>query len=362
MSMEMQTAIQDLSENFDKFMKKSERELAELRRNGFPMSVSSMSTQHLEFADFIRFGDLSKKSLNEHKDEEGGYLIPSEISRKIDERLMLLSPMRSISNVVKISSNNLDVLVNSEKADAGWGGTDDEERLETDAPQMKKIKIPVHELYAKPKVSQKLLDDTEINVEDWLINKISEKFAVVENVAFVNGDGTSKPTGFLHYASEDKVQREFGKLQHFKTGQNGKFSSPDAAVNLLIEISCSLKPMYVRNAKWLMSRSALAEIRKLQNKDGMCLWQPSISEATPPTLLGYPVIIDDDMPELKEGAGSTSVAFGDFLSGYQIVDRQNLKILRDPYTSKPFIEFYASKRVGGAVVDFDAIKLLKFEA
>jgi HK97 family phage major capsid protein len=130
---------------------------------------------------------------------------------------------------------------------------------------------------------------------------------------------------------------------------------------MLTDMVCSLKPMYVRNAKWIMSRSAIAEIRKLKSNDGVGLWQQSMSESTPATLLGYPVIIDDDMPALKANEKSTSIAFGDFYSGYQIVDRHELKILRDPYTSKPFVEFYASKRVGGAVIDFDAIKLLKFE-
>lgn len=356
MTIEIQTAIQNLSDNFNKFMRKNEQEIADIKRTQLPMSVNSY--QHTEFVDFIRNGDLSKKSLNESKDDEGGYLVPPEIAKKINERLRILSPMRSISNIVKISSNNLDVLVDSTKADAGWA-TDDK-REETDAPKLQKIKIPVHELYAKPKASQKLLDDSQINVEDWLINKISEKIAMLENSSFVNGDGDNKPKGFLKYDSDNKETREFGKLQHFATGEAGKFADADSAVNILIEMTCSLKPIYTKNATWIMSRSALAAIRKLQNKDGMNIWQPSMSKATPATLLGYPVVIDDDMPALKEGTESISVAFGDFAAGYQIVDRQNLKILRDPYTSKPFVEFYASKRIGGAVVDFDAIKLLKF--
>jgi HK97 family phage major capsid protein len=150
-------------------------------------------------------------------------------------------------------------------------------------------------------------------------------------------------------------------LQHFITGANGAFADDESAVNVLIDMVCSLKPIYVKNAKWIMSRSALALVRKLKSADGTYLWQPSLSQSAPSTLLGYPVIIDDDMPAIQADTASTSIAFGDFLSGYQIVDRQGLRILRDPYTSKPFVEFYATKRTGGAVVDYDAIKLLKFE-
>jgi HK97 family phage major capsid protein len=166
------------------------------------------------------------------------------------------------------------------------------------------------------------------------------------------------PHGFLKCESADGETRDFGKLQHFYTGTPGGVGSNDEAVNTLIDMVCSMRPFYVKNAKWVMSRSALSGIRKLRNKDGMCLWQPSLVESSPSTLLGYPVILDDNMPTVADG--SISVAFGDFYSGYQIVDRQGLKILRDPYTSKPFVEFYVSKRTGGDVVDFDAIKLLKF--
>ena len=244
--------------------------------------------------------------------------------------------------------------------DAGWT-SENEERIETDSPEVKKIKIPVYELYAKPKANQHLLDDSEIDVEEWLIDKIAEKFASLEDSAFINGDGTSKPHGFLKYSSNSDENRTFGILQHFLTGAKGKFVDNDSALNILIDMVCSIKPIYVKNAKWIMSRSALSEIRKIKNGDSLPIWAPSIADATPSTLLGYPVIIDDNMPALVNGQESTSVAFGDFSSGYQIVERQGLSILRDPYTSKPFVEFYASKRVGGDVIDFDAIKLLKFD-
>lgn len=370
MDKEIQSALSELNNNLDNFIKANNKEIESMKgkimnkNNTLPLShnLNDDTYQKSVFANYIRNGEstIFHKSLSDKTNTEGGYLIPSEIITKINEKMIMLSPMRSIAKVITISTNSVDVIVDSKKPDAGWA-TKTNDRPETEAPEIKKIKIPVHEIYAKPKASQHLLDDTQINVEEWLINKISEKIAMLENQAFINGDGTDKPHGFLKYDSDAQSIREFGKLQHFTTGADGKFINDESAINILIDIICSLKPIYIRNAKWIMSRSAISQIRKLRNKDGNNIWQPSLSALTPSTLLGYPVIIDDDMPILKEGSKSTSIAFGDFQSGYQIVDRQGFTILRDPYTSKPFIEFYISKRIGGAVVDFDAIKLLKFE-
>ena len=370
---EVQSAIRNLSSNIDNFIEKNEKEINEIKAKimkqttQLPLSNNMSNTTHqkAEFSEYIRKGisTFFKKSLNEEKDKDGGYLIPQEIAVKINQKVMLLSPMRSISKIMRISTNSVDMMIESKQSDAGWAGNM-EDRPETDSPEIKKIKIPAHELYAKPKACQKLLDDAQINVEDWLINRMAEKIAILENKAFITGDGQDKPTGFLNYESSNDEVREgenFGKLQHFSTGVDGKFENDASAVNILIDMMCSIKPIYAKNAKWIMSRSALAEIRKLKNNDGVNLWQPSLSEDIPQTLLGYPVILDDDMPALKDGTKSTSIAFGDFQAGYQIVDRQELTILRDPYTSKPFVEFYAAKRIGGAVIDFDAIKLLKFE-
>lgn len=373
---EIQSAISELNENIDAFVKSNTQDINQMQikmlgsdNSMLPMAKISNDNNNCmnnyrcsAFSDYIRSGNdtYMKKSLTNSTGEAGGYFLPEPIVQHINDRLKFLSPMRSIARVMTISTNSIDMLVDSKNPDAGWAG-EGEEREETDSPEIQKIKIPVHEIYAKPKANQRLLDDTQINVEEWLVTKIAEKIAALENAAFISGSGTDKPTGFLSYDTVAGSEMTAGKLEHFKTGVDGKFESDAAAVSLLIDMVCSIKPIYVKNAKWIMSRSALACIRKLKNNDGVSLWQPSIAEATPSTLLGYPVILDDDMPVLKEGTKSASVAFGDFYSGYQIVDRQGLKILRDPYTSKPFVEFYASKRTGGAVVDFDAIKILKFE-
>jgi HK97 family phage major capsid protein len=377
MNKTVEDVLSELNNNVDHLIKTHREQLDEMKtkimrretNSTLPLSQDQDfygdAYQKSEFSNYIRTGSdvVFKKSMSNKTGEDGGHLVPNVITMRINDQMRFLSPMRSIAKITTISTNCIDMLIDSKKPDAGWLSADNDNVDETDSPEIRKIKIPVHEIYAKPKASQRLLDDSQINVDDWLVGKIAEKIAALENSAFINGDGTDKPRGFLNYESEKTAdsEREYGKLQHFCTGAQGKFESNESAVDILIDIACSLKPIYIRNAKWIMSRSALSVIRKLKNKDGINLWQPSLSESTPPTLLGYPVIIDDDMPALKDDVKSASIAFGDFHCGYQIIDRQGLKILRDPYSSKPFIEFYASKRTGGAVVDFDAIKVLKFE-
>jgi HK97 family phage major capsid protein len=374
MNIDFQNAIEELNHNVEALLENNEKELNAPKTKmikgeknmSLPLSenLENNCDQKCDFSDYIRkgIGSFAKKSLNGVNGDEGGHFVPIKIATQIGNRLKFLSPMRSVAKTTTISTNSMDMLVNSKSPGAGWASETSASRDETDSPEIQKIKIPVYEIYAKPKASQQLLDDAQINVEEWLINKIAEKIAALENHAFINGNGSNKPKGFLDYTSEASSTREFGKLQHFCSGADGQFSDDNNPLDILLNMTCSLKPIYVKNAKWLMSRSALAAIRKLKSSDGICLWQPSLAECTPSMLLGYPVVIDDDMPNLVNGKASVSIAFGDFYSGYQIIDRQGLKILRDPYTSKPFVEFYATKRTGGAVVDFDAIKLLKFSA
>lgn len=367
---DIQIALNELNSNVSKLIQQNNNEIEKIKEsvvksNTMPLSQNTEIPTYAksEFDDYIRNGsvDYCKKSMDSTTGERGGYLIPHEVAAQINERIRYLSPIRSISHCISISTGSIDVIVSSKMPDAGWSSEAEDTSVETDAPEIQKIQIPVHEIYAKPAVSQKLLDDAQINVEEWLVSKVAEKIAILENDAFINGDGEDKPHGFLRYDSSEQENREAKTLQHFITGAKGKFVDTESAINILIDMACSLKPQFVKNAKWIMSRSALAQIRKLKNKEGVSLWNPALSESTPATLLGYPVIIDDAMPLLVEGKESVSVAFGDFESGYQIVDRQGINILRDPYSSKPFVEFYTTKRVGGDVIDFDAIKLLKFD-
>jgi HK97 family phage major capsid protein len=367
-------ALNELNNNLDELIKNNERKIEKMEFNmmrnennkkTMPLSenLNGDSYSKFNFGDYIRKGkdDFLKKSLSDCDNSCGALFIPQEIVARIYDRIKYLSPMRTIARTINVSSNAVELLINSQMPDAGWVARSDEEREETDSPEVQKIRIPVHEIYAKPKISQKLLDDSQIDVEEWLISKIAEKIATLENNAFINGSGDERPLGFLSVESEEGETKNATKLQHFCTGAAGAFHNNGNASTILIDMTCSLRPVYLKRAKWIMSRSMLAVIKKLRNRDGALLWQPSFAEASPSTLLGYPVIIDDDMPALVPDTESTSLAFGDFYSGYQIVDRQDLKILRDPYTSKPFVEFYATKRTGGAVVDFNAIKLLKFK-
>lgn len=314
-----------------------------------------MISKKSNFENYVRSGRFECKSLN-MSDDTGGYLLEDKVLLEINKEMEFLSPMRKISKITSVSTNALDVLVDTKTPEAGWVSENDK-RKETASPEMEKIRIPVSEIYAKPMANQQLLDDAKINVEKWLVNKIAEKIAAIEDAAFINGDGVNKPKGFLSY--ERSKDEKFGSLQCFNTGAAGDFLDEKAAADLLIKVTCSIKPKYVKNAKWIMSRSAFEVIRKIKYKSNY-LWQPSFSDAAPATLLGYPVVIDDNMPQLVSGSASISVAFGDFSNGYQIVDRQNFSLMRDPFSMKPFVEFYATKRVGGGVVDFDAIKLIYF--
>lgn len=373
MNEQIELAIDELNTNVEKLLIENNTKIEEIEKKlvkqndhlTLPMSENVKGKETYEKSDFLEYlrkgvDDMHHKSLNHKIGADGGHFIPTKVVSTINDRLAFLSPMRSIARRMTISTNAIEMIVDSKMPDAGWASSDATVISETNSPTIEKIKIPVHEIFAKPKASQKLLDDAQINIEEWLIGKISEKIASIENDAFVKGDGSDKPFGFLSYKSDAAAIRDANCLQHFITGSKGGVQSAEKMVDVLIDVTCSIKPQYVKNAKWIMSRSALAEIRKLKNKDGVCLWQPSLSSDALSTLLGYEVVLDDDMPIIAKDKDSVPIAFGDFYSGYQIVDRQGIKILRDPFSAKPFVEFYATKRTGGAVVDFDAIKLVKF--
>lgn len=199
-----------------------------------------------------------------------------------------------------------------------------------------------------------MLDDASIDLETWLVNKIADRIADVENQAFVSGNGNHKPKGFMDYPTVAVGQGQWGRLEEIKTGHDGVLDDTD----ILIKTFHTLKPQYLKDAVWLMSRSAIASVRLLKDQQGQYLWQPGLMAGTTSTLLGHPVIICDDMPPLVQGTASKSIAFGNWQEGYQIVDRANITLLRDPYSAKPYVEFYVTKRVGGDVINFDAIKLI----
>lgn len=315
----------------------------------------------LGFKDFVQTGAVNWETKALSSDSaERGLVMPSAISEQVKAKVNASSPLRQLACSTTISSDSLDVVVERNAPSVGWV-TEIGERTETDPSQLEKRKISVHELYAKIRLSQRLVDDAQVPIEEWLMGRIAAQMAAIENKGFIQGDGVNQPKGFLKYVGNHVQQ--WGKLQTFATLQNGGFMDDTSALEVLFNVIDSLKSEYLHNACWVMSRSAQSKLRQIKDPaTGHVLWHTGTGLAgeAANTLLGYPVIISDDMPALDPSNPSISVAFGNFEQGYQIVDRQELSILRDPYSAKPYVEFYATRRVGGDVVDFDAIKLIQF--
>lgn len=314
-----------------------------------------------EFKDFLQTGAVSWETKSLTSDSaEGGLVMPSAIGEQVKSKVDALSPLRQLASSTTISSDSLDIVVERNSPNVGWV-TETGTRNETDPSQLEKRRIGVHELYAKLRLSQRLIDDAQIPIEDWLMGRIASQMAAIENKGFILGDGINQPKGFLKYAGTHVAT--WGKLQTFSTLVNGGFMDDASALEVLFKTLDSVKSEYLNKACWVMSRSAQSKLRQIKDPaTGHVLWHTGTGLAgeAANTLLGYPVVISDDMPALDPSNPSISLAFGNFEQGYQIVDRQELSILRDPYSAKPYVEFYATRRVGGDVVDFDAIKLIHF--
>lgn len=296
------------------------------------------------------------KALSVGKDPDGGYVVHPDMNGQVVQQVYETSPMRAYASVQVISTDALEGLYDLDEAGSGWVG-ETETRAETDTPELGRWRIPVHEIYAKPKATQKILDDAQINMEAWLAAKVGDRFARQEADAFVNGDGLNKPRGFLTYASGTTLP---GTIERKTTGVNGGYAADPAGGDVLLDALYALKSPYRANATWFMNRTTTALTRKLQDSNGAYIWTPGIAAGQPATLLGYPVAPFEDMPD--PATDSLSVAVGDMRAAYQIVDRFGIRVLRDPYSAKPYVEFYSTKRVGGDVLNFEAIKLIEFTA
>lgn len=411
---EVKAAIEDLGRTFEAFKKANDTELAEIKRKGHgdPLLASQVEKLNAELArvnevkerldelekkanrlnaggggadqdaaqvehkaafnSFVRKGhedglrDLERKALNTISGEDGGFALPVTIDRNILNLLRDKSEIRQICNVVTIGAGDYKKLVNVHGADSGWVG-ETEERPETKTPKLETLSPYFGEVYAFPKATQTMLDDAFFDVEGWLSSELSEEFSEREADSFINGDGIKKPKGFLAYptATAKDDSRPFGTLQVIKTGVNGGFKALDAASGVapgddLIDITYALKKAYRRNARFLCNSATLAVIRKFKDKDGNNVWQPGLQQGQPSLLAGYPVAEDEGMPDLA--TGSLSVGFGNMKLAYTIVDRIGTRTLRDPYTHKPYVGFYTTKRVGGFLVNSQAVKFLKFAA
>ncbi len=323
-----------------------------------PMLAGADAPGKALFEGYVRAGALPEmKSFTGVSGDAGGFAIPRDIDEVIDATLKSISPIRGIANVVKVGSAGYRKLVTTGGTPSGWAA-EDGLRPTTATPVFAEIAPPMGELYANPSASQAMLDDARFDVEAWLSGEIAMEFAKAEGAAFVNGSGTNRPRGFLQAptAPTADATRAFGTLQYVASGAAGDFATNPQ--DRLIDLVQTLRGPYRQGASFVMNSSTLARIRKLKTTDGAFLWSPSLVAGQPATLLGYPVVEAEDMPDIA--ANSLSIAFGNFRLGYIITERSETTLLRDPYTSKPFVNFYATKRVGGAVSNSEAIKLLRF--
>jgi HK97 family phage major capsid protein len=309
---------------------------------------------------YLRKGDQlltpdEAKALSVGSDPDGGYVVDPDTSGRIIKKIFETSPVRQYASVQVISTDALEGLRDLDETTFGWVG-ETSSRVETSTPQLEKWRIPVHEMYAEPRATQKLVDDMAIDLEGWLADKVADKFARAENTAFVNGTGVDQPRGFLTYPAGSTNP---GQVLQKTTGANGAFAADPDGADALITMIHSLKSQYRANGVFAMNRTTLGAVRLLKDSQGRMLWQPSLAAGMPSTLLGYPLASFEDMPDYTT-TDAQAIIFADFSEFYQVVDRLGIRTLRDPYTAKPYIKYYSTKRVGGDVANFEAAVTLKF--
>ena len=303
--------------------------------------------------DALRGLDLDHKALSTAVNADGGYLVDPQTADVVKSVLKSTASLRAIASIVTVEATSYDVLVDHTELGAGWA-SETGALAETSTSAIDRITITLHELSALPKASQRLLDDSAFDIESWLAGRIADKFSRAEAAAFVSGDGVDKPTGILHHPAVENDSWSWGNLGYVATGVDGAMGSADAIVDLVY----ALDARYRAGASFVMNSKTAGLIRKLKDADGRFLWSDGLAAGEPARLMGYPVLVAEDMPDVD--TDSYAIAFGDFASGYTIAERPDLRILRDPFSVKPHVLFYATKRVGGDVSDFAAIKLLKF--
>lgn len=324
----------------------------------------ALSEHKSAWHSYLRRGDIAALSQFEAKalsvvgdptpgGTDGGYVAPPELDRMIESRLRQVSPMREIATVRTTGANVFKKPISLTNAGTGWVG-ETGARSQTTSPTLALLEFPTAELYANLAATQTLLDDSFVNLEEWIASEVEEAFAGKERTAFVSGDGSDEPKGFLAYDKVAEASHVWGKIGYVTTGADGGFGT--TPVDKLIDLIYAPKTQYRQNARFVMNRKTVSEVRKLKDGDDRYVWEPN--DAGGSTLLGYPITEIEDMPDIA--TDSFSIAFGDFARGYLIVDRAGVRVLRDPYSAKPYVLFYVTKRVGGGVQNFDAIKALKF--
>lgn len=345
----------------DELKSSLEKELAGIKRPG-AVAGKEVSEHKAAFLQFVRKGkddglaELQQKALQTTVEADGGYAVPEELDRTILELLRDESPMRQVCGQITVSTPDYKKLVNLGGAGSGWVG-ETAARPATGTPLLAQIAAVMGEIYANPQATQTSLDDMFFDAEAWLQSEVAREFAEKEGSAFLLGDGTNKPKGLLAYTmalTADDV-RAFGQLQNVKSGTAGDFDADD-----LIKLVYTLRKGYRAGATWMLPNMTLFKVRTMKDSQGNYLWRPGIEAGQPSSLLGYGVTENEDMPAVA--ADAHAVLFGDFKRAYTIVDRIGTRVLRDPYTNKPNVGFYTTKRVGGMLTDSNAVKVLTLSA
>jgi HK97 family phage major capsid protein len=334
---------------------------------GRPILSTAVETEEPHkkaFNAYLRHGDdealrglaLEGKALSTAVAGDGGYLVDPRTADTVKSMLVATGSIRSIASVVTVDASNFDVLIDRSDVGTGWV-TETGSVSETATPLIERISIRLHQLAAMPKASQRLLDDSAFDVEGWLAEKIASRFIRSESAAFVNGDGADKPKGILLPAKVPNSAWTWGSLGYVPSGAAADFPTTNA-VDCIVNLVYALAAPYRAKATFVMNSKTAGAVRKMKDADGRFMWADGLAVAEPPRLMGYPVLICEDMPDIA--ANAHAIAFGDFAAGYTIAERTDLRILRDPFSAKPHVLFYATKRVGGDISDYAAIKLLKF--
>ncbi|WP_417472020.1 phage major capsid protein [Leisingera sp.] len=356
-----QTDVQSRLKQAEKRVTMLDRKTISQNRPPLAAARDSAAPHQKAFNAYLRSGDddglrgleLEGKAMSTAVGSDGGYLVDPQTAETVKTVLQSSASIRAVASVVHVEATSYDVLIDHSELGAGWA-TETDPTAETGTGTIDRITIPLHELSALPKASQRLLDDSAFDIEGWLAGRIAGKFARSEAAAFVNGDGIDKPKGFLFHPKVDDTSWSWGSIGYVASGVDGDVGSGDAVIDLVYALAAE----YRANATFIMNSKTAGMLRKLKDADGRFLWSDGLAAGEPARLMGYPVLVAEDMPD--PSSNSYSIAFGDFGAGYTIAERPDLRVLRDPFSAKPHVLFYATKRVGGDVSDFAAIKLMKF--
>lgn len=346
----------------DELKSSLEAELAAVKRPGGGVANKDVAEHKSAFGLFVRKGkddglaELEQKAMQTGTDPDGGYAVPEELDRNIISALRDEVVMRQECNVVSVGTPSYKRLVNKGGTGSGWVGETDA-RPETNTSKIGTVEPVWGEIYGNPAATQTMLDDAFFNVEQFITGELAIEFAEQEEAAFTNGDGSKKPKGLLAYGSDDKADkdREWGKLQHLLLKKPDELTADE-----VMQLVYTLRKPYRNGAKFMMNNSTLFKVRTLKDSQGNYLWQPGLQLGQPSALLGYGIAENEQFADMA--AGAVPLAFGNFKRCYTILDRIGIRMLRDPYTNKPFVHFYTTKRVGSMMVDSNAVKLLKAAA